>query len=346
MNQQSTTKEKLQRMARGRKVVVWGTGCTAEAFIENEPWIKDQIEYFVDRDTKKQNTKFFGKDVLPVSRLYEEESVCVFLLSMYYEEMMESLKKNHFFEKDGREAYNLFYAKLGDTSALDDHMEELKGILSDEHSKGIVDVIRKHRISCECDYSDIKECSQYFVDGIIRREENAVFVDAGAYDGGTIKQFLDFQKSRFEKIYSFEMDAINYSKLQKSFGGRANIELSNCGLWDREEELKYTNRGTASSISESNIGDSVAKCVTLDGILAGQRVSFIKMDIEGAEIRALYGARESILKWRPQLAICLYHQPDDIWQIPILIHEWVPEYKLYIRHHSDRPEETILYAVL
>ena len=70
------------------------------------------------------------------------------------------------------------------------------------------------------------------------------------------------------------------------------------------------------------------------------------MDIEGAEIEALKGAEKTIKKYRPKLAICIYHEPDHLYRIPLIIKEMVPEYRIYIRHHSDTASETVCYAVI
>ena len=68
------------------------------------------------------------------------------------------------------------------------------------------------------------------------------------------------------------------------------------------------------------------------------------MDIEGSELEALRGAREVIRRDKPRLGICVYHRPEDILEIPMFIKELVPEYKLYIRHHSPHLNETVVYA--
>lgn len=118
-------------------------------------------------------------------------------------------------------------------------------------------------------------------------------------------------------------------------------------MWDESKELSFAANGTANShIAESEENNMVkVKVISLDEMLGGRPVSFIKMDIEGAEYKALAGARNTIVKNKPKLAICVYHKAEDIWELPGLILEMRPDYKLYFRHYSDNSTETILYAL-
>ena len=74
-------------------------------------------------------------------------------------------------------------------------------------------------------------------------------------------------------------------------------------------------------------------------------VTFIKLDVEGAEYQALLGAEHTIASYKPKLAICTYHKLEDIWELPSLIHEMNPEYRFYLRHYSFAENETVLYAM-
>ena len=79
-------------------------------------------------------------------------------------------------------------------------------------------------------------------------------------------------------------------------------------------------------------------------IYVDEKITFIKMDIEGAEQKALHGAGKIIKKYRPKLAISVYHLPNDIIEIPLMIHNMVSEYQLFLRHHYSNHWETVLYA--
>ncbi len=338
------TEEQLKSEIEGKDVVIWGAGEAALKFMKHNPWIAGQIKFFVDMDPEKQNGMLYGKRIYETKKLFEEEvDVCI-LASQFYEPMVDEIKRNGFsgdvywgffmnYEKDWRG-----YKMSGK------HKSDLKKVLEDDRSREIVDFIETHRIMKDLRYGEIGEGNQYFVRDIVKKEKDAVFVDAGAYDGDTAKQFIEFQDGLYDSIYCFEMDRVNYELLKKNVSDINHLHCLNYGLWNEKTEMRYSVLNTSSSLDD-NAGEEVAKCTTLDEVLQGKRVSFIKMDIEGAEIQALQGAKESILKWKPQLAICLYHKPDDLWQIPLMIHEWVPEYKLYIRHHTNIQNETVLYAV-
>lgn len=79
--------------------------------------------------------------------------------------------------------------------------------------------------------------------------------------------------------------------------------------------------------------------------LFGEDVSFIKMDIEGAEMDALHGAAELIKSKKPKLAICIYHKLEDLWEIPLYIRSLVVGYDFYVRQHTPLYLETVLYAI-
>ena len=93
------------------------------------------------------------------------------------------------------------------------------------------------------------------------------------------------------------------------------------------------------------MGVNKIETISIDEMLDGQRASYIKMDIEGAEMEALQGAHDTINKFRPKLAISVYHKEDDLWNIPYYLHEKYPWYKFYLRHYTTITTETILYAV-
>jgi hypothetical protein len=120
------------------------------------------------------------------------------------------------------------------------------------------------------------------------------------------------------------------------------IKIFNVGAWDKKEKLSYKEGNSNSAIGE---GAEIAFVAPLDEMLSDVKVTYLKMDIEGAEINALCGARKLIEKQKPKLAICVYHKISHLWEIPILINEMLPDHSIFLRHHTNLEYETVCYAL-
>lgn len=185
---------------------------------------------------------------------------------------------------------------------------------------------------------------QYFEEGIISYGKDEVFVDGGCLNYSSAKRFLE-ECSSVKKVYAFEPDRESAKRCKAEAVNTKphEHEIIEKGLYSQNTELHFRNMGNGcSGIAEE--GECIVKVCTIDKEIH-EPVTFIKMDIEGAELEALKGAAETIKRNHPKLAICVYHKPEDIVEIPKYILELNSEYKLYLRHYSDNAGETVLYAV-
>ena len=175
--------------------------------------------------------------------------------------------------------------------------------------------------------------------------ESDVFVDCGAFDGDTVKKYVEFTGGTYKKIFALEPLSENVKILKENTRNIQYLDIIECGAWSCETSLSFMSDTSASFVSEK--GDLIIKTATIDSLVTEERVTFIKMDIEGAEYEALCGAKHTIEKWHPKLAICVYHKSDDFIRIPAIIHSFkgANDYKFYLRHHSNRLSETVLYAI-
>ena len=191
---------------------------------------------------------------------------------------------------------------------------------------------------------------QYFDEDIVQLQDGEAFVDAGSLDLGTTRIFMEKMKQKgcaVEKVWAFEPDDSNYCDCEKALieKGMEKVELMKMGLWCRNTNLAFQCDELAGShIVESDEGGTQVKVVALDSCVQ-EKVTFIKMDIEGAEYEALKGAERLIRKYKPKLAVSIYHKPEDIWEIPGVILNIHPGYKLYLRHYSIAAAETVVYAI-
>jgi FkbM family methyltransferase len=187
--------------------------------------------------------------------------------------------------------------------------------------------------------------NQYFINDFFKYVKNEVLIDCGAYTGDTIAKFVSLHPE-YEKILAFEPDPENFSILHATHGANPQIMLFNAGAFDSNGNMQFSAQGTSGSeiINQASVGNLSIQVRTIDS-LGLAHVSFIKMDIEGAELPALQGARGTILRDKPKLAICIYHSNEDMIRIAEYIHNLVPEYKLWVRqHHPFQIRETVLYA--
>jgi len=188
--------------------------------------------------------------------------------------------------------------------------------------------------------------TQYFDLPYFKPQDNEFFVDAGGHNGSSTKDFFKWLGNFCGRSIIFEPDPILGSECRKNLENFNNVKIMNKALWNKNETLKFYKMGDGGNHIGTD-GEEIIEAVSLDEELKDERepVTFIKMDIEGAELNALKGAERIIKKYKPKLAICIYHKPEDVWEIPNLLLEFVPDYKFYIRHYTSTCFETVLYAL-
>jgi len=186
---------------------------------------------------------------------------------------------------------------------------------------------------------------QYTPSGLPRWANPLRLIDCGAYTGDSILHFMH-EGYEFESIAAFEPDLGNFHKLARNLEKLAldNTTAFPCGLGSETNQQRFLSTGGILS-RNSPEGDTIIQVVSLDDALPGFSPNLIKIDIEGAEIDALCGARKTISKHLPALAIAVYHHPSHIWQIPLLVAGWGLNYRLFLRGHAHNSYELVLYAL-
>lgn len=193
----------------------------------------------------------------------------------------------------------------------------------------------------------------YFNNDVISLSQDEVYVDVGAFDGDTIQTFVqacDQNQVEYKHIYALEPDPQCYLALLKNTSTYKKVSYHQLGLWSESKVLQFNssvNSAHDQAASISTIGDSEIQVVALDDILQGEKVTFIKMDPGGNVIpAAVKGAARTIAQYKPKLALGAYHAVESIYEIPLLVHNICPEYRLYLRHNTYHPCDTDLYATI
>ena len=141
------------------------------------------------------------------------------------------------------------------------------------------------------------------------------------------------QGGEYDYITALEPDEKNFRKLLKNTEELFNISCLNMGAWDKHDTLIFdTQAGRNAKLSSK--GKSV-EVIDVDSLELSP--TFIKMDIEGAELKALSGLEKTIKKYTPKLYVCAYHRNEDLFSLPIKVLELNPDYKVYFRHSKYIP---------
>ncbi len=295
-----------------KKIVLFGYGYRARKILCGLHTEAVEVAYVVDSDVRKQGALAGKIPIVSLSEIMAREHVddLVFLI----------------------------------TSAW--HVEEIRSQLQRAGCKYIENAN---------EYTKCFRQDQYFDrGGFLEFAEQEIFVDGGCFDLETTRIFrklLEEEGKTCSKVYAFEPDRNNYLTCREKIDhcGWQNISLVNAGLWREDTWVKLENAGTAGAhlVEAGEDEKHCVRAVSLDTVVDGKdKISLIKLDIEGAELEALQGAERIIRRDRPKLAVCIYHKKEDYWQIPYYLKSLAPEYRFYIRHYSNYSAETVLYAVV
>ena len=189
----------------------------------------------------------------------------------------------------------------------------------------------------------------YFPPGLVHLSGEEVFVDCGAFTGDTFTAFLKEARGRFRHACLLEPDPRNHAGLQKTLAAlpaslRERIQVLPAAVADAPGMLRFSMQGLASNLNAD--GEVEVECRTLDDILQDTAATFIKMDVEGAELLALAGAAGHIRRHRPRLAISAYHCQDHLWKIPLFLHGLGLGYRFHYRRYSPHfLDDLVLYAI-
>lgn len=223
-------------------------------------------------------------------------------------------------------------------------LESVYNTLADDQSKKVFAATLNYKLSgklsylFECETNRLEDLQNIFT---WTGDEN--YLDLGAYNGDTLQELL--QISTHANLIAVEPDRRNCRKLRALAETLPqSCEIHECGIWNQDTTLAFSDSGgrQSSFCSTQKITVPVS---TIDIIVANRKLSYIKMDVEGAEKEALDGGKATIIQNKPKMFIAAYHYDNDLWQLPLKIKKLVPEYKIYLRKHPYVPCWEINYLV-
>ncbi len=339
------------RLLKRDLVILFGAGLCGKEYLDL--FIKNgiQVKCFCDDDSKKQGSGFLGYKVISIEQLSSEKGQII-VASYGPEKLYNRLKTTQpdilnrvlivdfYLYEDGMDYYAYYQQHA-------DEINDVMNWLEDEKSKTVFRNLLQYKISRDKALIDeVREApeSQYFDSSIVKFADDEIFLDLGAYIGDTVESFVKHVNGKYGKVIALEPDKGNFSKLRKNTEQYHDIELFECGVAAEDGAVSFASDSTwTSTVSED--GNVTIEVRSVDSLLEGKKITFLKADIEGLETDMLKGAEQTIRKYHPQIAIAVYHRKEDIYRLAHMIHSYYPGYKFYMRHYTEMPIDTVLYAV-
>ncbi len=216
-----------------------------------------------------------------------------------------------------------------------------RSLFADERSKEVFDKIIEYRLSGDIKYLFEAESDRNENYKLLELK-NEIFFDLGAYRGDTVLEVEEH--CNLEKIYALEPDKKSFEKLKANTAHIKNVNYFNCAVGERDETVFFKkSRGRGSSVGKT--GEEI-ESRSVDSILQNEKVTFMKLDVEGNERKALLGAKSTIKNYLPKLKIAAYHRSEDIFALVLLINEITDKYRIYLRHEPSLPDwDTDIFAI-
>lgn len=328
-------------------LIVYGAGSAGRA-VKNLLQSHNRIvSFFTDSNSALWNTVVDEVPVISPNDISKKSGATVVVAAWDRDGISVNLKKAGVLAAEF-DIYNMLNG-MSARSAFGAHMDKLQEVevmLADQRSKETLQSLVLHAFTLDQALLDsIFTADQYFYGEPFTLSTQDTFIVVGAFEGDTV-EYIASRFKKFGTIHCFEPNAMNFAKLTSLISNRGlekNVVAHNQGLSDRYEKVSFA--GTGSGFHKSTTPtDEVCELVSFDEAYPEIVPTSIKMDIEAAEPLALSGMKETIKKHKPRLAICVYHEPHHLWEIPLYIKSLVPEYTFSIRHHTRTRLETVVYA--
>lgn len=342
-----------------RPILMYGMGLGGDKILHYCEKKSVNVEGFFASDGFVRGHSFHGKKVLSYSEACEKYGDFVVILSFASSipsvigQFVKINKERELYAPDvpvaGDQLFDIdFYKKNEEKFRL------ARQCLADQRSKELFDDMVKFKLTGELQYlfKDMSTPDEVYRT-ILSPSNYRVCVDLGAYNGDTVRE-LRHRCPNIKKIISFEPDCKNFLKLKKytEENCRDISEIYNCAV-DIEDTQKFFSSEASrnSALSEDHISGNGSKltqinCRSVDSVCDGRQVDFIKYDVEGAEHQGILGAKKTIKAQIPDMLISMYHRSCDLFDLPLLVKEINPEYKLYLRRFPYVPAWDLnLYAI-
>ena len=350
--------KEIEREAEGLKdgFYVFGAHKVGAAFVKQCVVAGVKVLGFFDNDSTKHGTKLNGLEIYPPTLQNLTKKSIVVASGRYTNEIFTQLATCNCSIYNLHQAQYIFQLPHQAEKNFRDYHSDLHGNknrfvsaflqLDDEKSRVVFDGLLRLRLDLSVLHTDqfkSRFSNEYADRDFINANDFYSYVDVGAYDGDTLDR-LEAIIGNVGAAYLFEPEIDPYIRAIEKYSTRDNIFLFNFGLSSKLQKFSYHGEYSHDifDLKKSTSKTSAVQVIELDSI-GFIEPTFIKIDVEGAELLALQGAKQKIITHSPKLAVCCYHRANDYWEIINFMKNTNPTYKVGMRHYSDILDDTSLY---
>jgi len=350
--------------ATGGGGIVYGAGNGGRAFAEHAAAHGVPIRFFCDDDPGRVGQQIAGREILRGEEIARHPGVPVVIALARFEAIRKKLRgmgveegricfSDDFFVHHVPATQNEKVAKHFDRELLEFGWESLQrfaDLLADEESLGVLRGLLKYRLSRSLGDLIVSAYPQY-EHPRVKAAAGDLVLDGGAWIGDTAER-LSALVAPGGKVFAFEPTPGTFEQLRKNTARLGGVvEPVNAGLGAKNGAAAFstaeTDTGSFHVVGElQSGGDLQVSIIAVDSFCRERKIApaMFKMDIEGSELDAIEGAKETIRLHAPKLAICVYHKFADLWEIPLRLHALHPGYRFYLGQHARGITETVVYA--
>lgn len=329
-----------------KTIVIYGMGNGADKVLKMCERHGITVSDFYASDAFVRGQSFHGKIVMTYNQVREKygDGNFISLLSFATRlpDVIDTIKKIAYENELYAPDVPVFGDNIFDFSFFQKYQEDMDfvyEILTDDISKQAYHDIISYKLTGKIDYLFNCEHSreQIFI-SLLHTNKYRAFADLGAYTGDTIRELIEYAPS-LKYVFAFEPDRKTFKKLDRYADSESSCSIAalNIAAWSEKTTLSFDCSGNKNSNIASSGKTIEIDTDSLDNILMGYPVDYIKYDVEGAEMQALLGSTNTIKRFSPELCVSLYHRSEDIFLLPALVHHLNPNYKLYLRRGKYLP---------
>lgn len=332
---------------------LWGTGNVAHEVYQmlSENGIK-LTGVFIDIDVLDQN-EFKGYRIESLKDLIDKkEKINVIMGHAQYHKM----KEIQLYSIVNRVYYILnpfkTHEDINEQFFYDNKEKFVKAynIFEEDYSKKVFQSYLNTRINSNIQYllDVFVKPMDYFDNDIFKLSNNENYIDIGAYTGDTIKLFYKAVNGKYDAIYGFEPDEKFYEELKETVEteGMKSVYSYHLGVWDQNTTLYFETDDEQSGHAIDTVANSLKiKVVSLDSFLENKNVSLIKLCLSMGNCEILRGGRTILQNLKPKLVAIIGIRKSDLIDVPILLKEINPKYRLYLRYLESMPSRLAIFAV-